>query len=183
MTDTHAANRREDLRLITGRGRYAADWNLPGQLYACFLRADRAHAEITSLNIQPALARRGVVGAFTGADAVAAGYTQFPSFANYTGRNGQPLLKPARPVLATDKVRFVGEPVAMIVAETAAAAQDALDAIEIEYRDLPAAVTIEDALAQGAAQLHASVPGNLALERRDGGGHWSPLLGPPVVRQ
>ena len=168
MTDTHAANRREDLRLITGRGRYSADWNPPGALHACFLRADRAHAEIVSLNVKPALAQRGVAGVFTGADAIAAGYTRFPSFANYTGRNGQPMLKPDRPVLATDKVRFVGEPVAMVVAGSALVAQDALDAIEIEYRDLPAVVTVEDALAKSAPQLHADVPGNLVLDMETG---------------
>jgi carbon-monoxide dehydrogenase large subunit len=168
MSDLHAANRREDLRLITGQGRYSADWNLPGQLHACFLRSDRAHAEIVSINAEPALERRGVVAVFTGADAVAAGYTQFPSLMTFTGRGGAAILKPERPVLAAGKVRFVGETVAMVVAESALAAQDALDAIEIEYRDLPAAVTVEDALAAGAPQLHANVPGNLCFEWETG---------------
>ena len=132
------ANRREDLRLITGRGRYTSDWNLPGQLHAAFLRSDRAHAEIVSINTAAALKRRGVVAIFTGADAVAAGYTRFPLMANFTNRKGATLLKPDRPVLAHGKVRFVGEAVALVVAESALAAQDALDAIEVEYRDLPA---------------------------------------------
>ena len=168
MSDAHAANRREDLRLITGRGRYASDWNLPGQLHAAFLRSDRAHAEIVSINAAPALNRPGVVAVLTGADAVAAGYTQFPLLAKFTNRNGATLLKPDRPVLATDKVRFVGEAVALVVAESAPAAQDALDAIEVEYRDLPAAVTVDDALAAGAPQLHAGVPGNLSFEWETG---------------
>ena len=139
MSEIHAANRREDLRLITGRGRYTADWNLPGQLYACFLRSDRAHAEIVAVDTAPALKCRGVVAVLTGADALAAGYTRFPNMVTFTGRDGKPLLKPERPVLAAKKVRFVGEAVAMVVAESALAAQDALGAIEIEYRDLPVA--------------------------------------------
>ncbi|MBI4191967.1 MAG: xanthine dehydrogenase family protein molybdopterin-binding subunit [Betaproteobacteria bacterium] len=164
MSDTHTASRREDLRLITGRGRYASDWNLPGQLHAAFLRSDRAHAEIVSVNAAPALERPGVVAVFTGADAIAAGYTRFPLMANFTNRKGASLLKPERPVLAHGKVRFVGEAVALVVAESALAAHDALDAIEIEYRELSASVHVDDALASSASQLHVDVPGNLSLE-------------------
>ena len=168
MSDEHAGNRREDLRLITGRGRYTADMNLPGQLYACFLRSDRAHAAIATINVKAALASPGVVAVLTGADAVDAKYTQFPNLMAFTGRNGAAILKPDRPVLATDKVRFVGEVIAMVVAESALAAQDALDAIEIDYRDLKAVVTVEDALAPAAPQLHANVPGNLCFEWETG---------------
>ena len=130
MSHSHAANRREDLRLITGRGRYTADTNLPGQLYAAFVRADRAHAKIVSIDAEPALARPGVVGVFTGADAVAAQYTQFPNLMTFTGKSGGQILKPERPVLATNAVRYVGETIAMVVAQSAIAAQDALDAVE-----------------------------------------------------
>ena len=168
MTDTHAANRREDLRLITGRGRYTADWDLPGQLHAAFLRSNRAHAEIVSLNVKPALECRGVIAVFTGADALAAGYTQFPTLLTFTGRGGTTLLKTERPVLAAGKVRFVGETVAMVIAESALAAQDALGAIEIEYHDLPPAVTVHDALAAGAPQLHVNVPHNVCFEWESG---------------
>lgn len=168
MSDAHAANRREDLRLITGRGRYTADMNLSGQLYACFLRADRAHAEIKAIDVKSALARPGVVAVLTGADAVAAQYTQFPNLMTFAGRNGAQILKPERPVLASGKVRYVGEAVAMVVAESALAAQDALEAIEIEYRDLGAVIAMADALAPGAPQLHANVPGNLCFEWETG---------------
>ena len=168
MSHSHAANRREDLRLITGRGRYTADTNLPGQLYAAFVRADRAHAKIVSIDAEPALTRPGVVGVFTGADAVAAQYTQFPNLMTFTGKSGGQILKPERPVLATNAVRYVGETIAMVVAQSAIAAQDALDAIEIEYEDLPAVVTVEDALAAGAPQLHPNVPGNLCFEWETG---------------
>ena len=164
MSNTHTANRREDLRLITGRGRYSSDWNLPRQLHAAFFRSDRAHAEIVSLNTAAALTRPGVAAVFTGSDALAAGYVRFPLMSNFVNRKGGTPIKTDRPVLAHGKVRFVGEVVALVVAESAAAAQDALDAIEIEYRDLPAAVTIGDALAAGAGALHAGVPGNLSFQ-------------------
>jgi aerobic carbon-monoxide dehydrogenase large subunit len=164
MSDLHAGNRREDKRFITGRGRYTSDWNLPRQAHAAFLRADHAHAEIISIDVAAALKRPGVIAVFTGADAVAAGYTEFPLMANFTNKQGASLIKPDRPVLAHGKVRYVGETVALVVAESALQAHDALEAIAIEYRDLPAAVTVDDALAPDAGQLHASAPGNLSLE-------------------
>ena len=164
MSDTPGGQRREDLRLITGRGRYSADFDLPGQLHAAFLRSDRAHAEIARVNAAPALDRPGVVAVFTGADAVAAGYVQLPHQMNFINRSGAGILKPARPVLAHGKVRFVGEAVAMVVAETAVAAQDALDAIQVEYRDLDAAASVGAALAERAPQLHADVPGNVSFD-------------------
>ena len=163
MSTHHKANRREDLRLITGRGRYASDMNLPGQLHAGFLRADRAHARIVSLDTAAALQQPGVVAIFTGADAIAAGYTQFPNMMSFKGPNGETIHKPPRPVIAHGTVRFVGEPVAMVVATSALAAQDAFAAIEVEYEDLPVAVDAEAALQTGAPQLHESVPQNLAF--------------------
>src|SRR4051812_32861146 len=99
MSHPHTANRREDRRLITGQGRYTADINLVGQLHGAFLRADRAHAQIVSINVKPALARPGVVAVFTGADAIAAQYTQFPNLMAFAGRNGAQILKTERPVL------------------------------------------------------------------------------------
>jgi carbon-monoxide dehydrogenase large subunit len=164
MSEKHAGNRREDLRLITGRGRYSSDMNLPGQLYASFLRSDHAHAEIVSIDATPALKRPGVVAVLTGADAMAAGYTQFPNLMTFTNRAGAGILRPERPVLAHGRVRFVGETVAMVVAESAAAAQDAVEAINVEYRELPVVVNAEDALKADAPLLHTSVPGNLTLE-------------------
>ena len=164
MSEKHAGNRREDLRLITGRGRYSADANLPGQLHAAFLRSDHAHADIVSIDTAEALKCPGVVAVLTGADAMAAGYLHFPNLMNFTNRAGAGILKPERPVLAHGRVRFVGETVAMVVAETAALARDALGSISVEYRDLPVVVDAEDALKADAPQLHANVPGNLTLE-------------------
>jgi aerobic carbon-monoxide dehydrogenase large subunit len=156
--------RREDFRLVTGQGRYTADWNIEGQLHAVFLRADRAHAEIARLDTGRALARSGVRAVLTGKDARESGFKSLPNIVNYPGKDGQQLRKPFHPVLALERVRYVGEPVAMIVADSVAAAEDAREHIDIEYRDLPAVTTFEDAVAAGAPQLHADVPGNLAFE-------------------
>ena len=161
-------SRREDTRLTTGQGRYTADWNEPGQLHAVFLRADRAHAEIVRLDATRALALPGVKAVLTGDDVCAAGFKSLPNVVNYTGKGGQAMRKPVHPVLALGRVRFVGETVAMIVAETAAAAEDARDLIEVEYRDLPAVATFDAAVAAGAPQLHDSVPDNLAFEYESG---------------
>ncbi|HXF65295.1 MAG TPA: xanthine dehydrogenase family protein molybdopterin-binding subunit [Burkholderiales bacterium] len=160
--------RREDLRLVLGQGRYTSDWNLPGQLHAAFLRADRAHAEILRLDTARALAAPGVKAVLTGEDARAAGFRSLPNVVNYPGKDGQPLKKPHHPVLALGRVRYVGEPVAVVVAETAQAAEDARELIEVSYRDLPAVASVEAALAPGAPQLHEEVPGNLAFEYESG---------------
>ncbi len=161
-------SRREDHRLITGHGRYTADWNLPGQLHAVFLRADRAHAEIVRLDATRALAHPGVKAVFTGDDIRAAGFKSLPNVVNFTGKDGRAMAKPLHPVLALGRVRFVGEAIAMLVAESEAIAEDARDLIDVEYRDLPAAATFDAAVAAGAPQLHADISGNLAFEYESG---------------
>jgi len=160
--------RREDFRLITGHGRYTADWNLPKQLHAVFLRADRAHAEIARLDVARALALPGVKAVFTGDDAREAGFKSLSNGVPFPGKNGQEIRKAHYPVLAQGHVRFVGELVAMIVADTAAIAEDARELIEIEYQDLPAVLSFDDAVNDGAPQLHADVPGNLAFDFESG---------------
>ncbi len=156
--------RREDRRLITGKGCFTTDWKLPGELHAVFLRADRAHAEIRSMDITPALAVAGVVAVFTGEDAERAGIKTPPSFVTFPGKGGQMIKTPARPVLATRRVRFVGENVAMVVATSALAAQDGVEAIAIDYADLPSVVDVDDAVAAGAPQLYPEIPGNVCFE-------------------
>ena len=171
MTDAHAhhfSGRVEDRRLVTGTGKYAADWSLPGQLYACFVRSDRAHAEIVSVNIDKALKHPGVKRVYTGADALRAGYTKYFVIVNFPGRGGNHIIKPPRPVLAARKVRHVGDALAMVVAESAQAAQDAAELVEVAYRDLPPVVSAEAALAAGAPQLHEEAPGNLAFDYEAG---------------
>ena len=145
-----------------------SDWNLPAQAHACFLRADRAHATIVSIDAGAALALPGVLGVYTGADVAAAGYQSLPVGLPVKGRGGAELLKPARPALAQGKVRFVGEPVAIVVAETAAIAQDASELVAVEYEELPAVVSASAALQAGAPQLFDMVPGNLAFDYEAG---------------
>jgi len=156
--------RLEDRRLLTGQGRFISDWNFPGQAYAAFLRADRAHAEIVSIDTARALASPGVLAVLTGKDVAEAGYKSIPTNLGVKDRSGEPLKKPPHPVLAQGRVRHVGECVACVVAESPQAAQDAVEQIALEYRDLPAVTTGEGALRAGAAQLHELLPGNLAFD-------------------
>jgi carbon-monoxide dehydrogenase large subunit len=161
-------SRLEDVRLITGAGTYASDWNLPGQLYAHFVRSDRAHAHIAAIDVSEALKQPGVAGVYTGEDAVRAGYVKAPTFLNFPGKDGMIGQIPERPALAHGRVRFVGEPIALVVASSALAAQDAADLIQVDYKDLPAAVDPEDALKPGAALLHESAPNNMPFEYEAG---------------
>ena len=164
----HDGRRVEDVRLITGAGRYASDWKEPGQLHGHFVRSDRAHAEIVSVDTKAAAAAPGVQGVFTGEDAVKAGYVKAPHTMQFIGKNGMKARAPDRPVLAHGKVRFVGEAVALVVADTPGAAADAADLVEIEYRDLQSVTDPEGALEAGAPQLSDQVPGNLAWESEVG---------------
>jgi len=159
--------RLEDDRMLTGRGRYVADWNQPGQAYAHFLRSDRAHAEIVSIDAGQARGSPGVLAIFTGAD-IAAALKSLPAALPARGRGGTELINPGRPALAQGRVRFAGDAVALIVAETPAAAQDAAELVAVEYRDLPAVVSGADALAAGAPLVHDSVPGNIVLDYESG---------------
>jgi aerobic carbon-monoxide dehydrogenase large subunit len=154
--------RREDDRLLTGRGRFTADWNFPGQLYGCFLRSDRAHAEILSLNVQKASGFPGVKAILTGDHT--ADFKTPPPMVRYPGKGGAAIKVPHREVIARKRVRYVGQEVALVVAESPAAAQDAAEAIEVEYRDLPAVVDARAALEPGAPQLHDDLPGNLSFD-------------------
>jgi carbon-monoxide dehydrogenase large subunit len=165
---TEKTIRREDARLLAGGGRYTADWNLPGQLYAHFLRSDRAHADIVGVDAKAALARAGVRLVLTGPDYAASGWKSLPGGVAYEGVDGQKLKKPFWPALANKKAHYVGQPIALVVAESAALAQDASEDIAVEYRELPAAIGFEAATLAGAPQLHQDIPGNLAFEYESG---------------
>ncbi|HXZ55505.1 MAG TPA: xanthine dehydrogenase family protein molybdopterin-binding subunit [Burkholderiales bacterium] len=156
--------RREDLRLVTGRGKYTSDWNLPGQLYACFLRSERAHAEIVSIDTREAAKCPGVVAVFTGADTAKAGFKSTPNIARFPGRGGAGIKVPHRDGLANGRVRFVGQEIALVVADSAASAQDAAEKIAVDYRDHPVVVDAQAALADGAEQLYPDIPGNLCFD-------------------
>jgi hypothetical protein len=160
----HLSGRLEDRRLLTGRGTYTSDRNLPGQVHAVFLRADRAHARILAIDTAAALAMPGVLRVLTGEDIKAAGINSLPTQLPSNGRDGQPLLKPYRPALALGKVRFVGEPVVCLIAQTLRQAQDAVEAVQVDYEDLPVVARTADAMASGAVQLHDNVPGNRVFD-------------------
>jgi carbon-monoxide dehydrogenase large subunit len=160
--------RLEDARMLKGQGRYVADWNLPGQAWGHFLRSDRPHADIASIDAAAALAMPGVIAVLTGADVAAAGQKPMPAAAPLKWRDGGEQRATPRFSLTQGRVRYVGEPVALVVAETSAQAQDAAEAIAIEYSELPAVITAREALASGAPQLHEGVPGNLVLDFEGG---------------
>ena len=156
--------RLEDARMLTGSGRYVSDWNLPGQAHGHFVRSDHAHAQILGIDAAAALALPGVIAVFSAQDVEAAGYKPMPAAAPMKGRGGAEQLVTRRPILAQGCVRYVGEAVALVVAESAALAQDAAEAVVIDYRELPVVVNAKAALEPGAPQLHENIPGNLVLD-------------------
>jgi carbon-monoxide dehydrogenase large subunit len=138
----HGALRSEDEPLLTGGGAFTDDLNVPGQAYGVFARAQVSHAAIRAIDGAAARAMPGVIGVYTGKDAAADGLGAIPPVAVFPGRDGKPMFAAAMPVLAHDRVRYVGEPVAIVVAETAAQAQDAAEAVRIDYAELPSAPDI-----------------------------------------
>ncbi len=165
---TTTLGRREDQRLVTGKGRYSADFNLPGQLYASFCRADHAHAVIRGIDKSAAEQSPGVVAVYIAADLAAAGLSSMVPHMPFPGRGGMKLLVPERPILARDRVRFVGEEVAMVVAETAHQAADAAELVDVDYEDLPPVIGFARALASDAEILYPSIPGNVCFDAEYG---------------
>jgi len=160
--------RKEDPRLLTGRGRYTDDITLPGQVWGHVLRSPVAHGRLNGIDTAAARAMPGVLAIYTDADITAAGYGDLPCKLPLKSHDGTPLIKPARPALARDKVRYVGEAVAFVVAETAVQARDAAEAIELDIDPLPAVTDGAGALAPDAAVLHDEAAGNTALDWRFG---------------
>jgi len=158
--------RKEDPKLVTGRGLYVDDIKLPGMLFAAFLRSPYAHAKIKSIDVSKALRIPGVVAAYTGKD-FRGKIGPIPTGWLLTGAD---LKVPEWPALAYDKVRFAGEIVAVVVASDPYRARDALDAIEVDYEPLQAVINVEDAMKPGAPQLHEGVPNNIAFRWRLKGG-------------
>src|SRR2546421_2324474 len=159
--------RLEDDRMLTGRGKYVSDWNLPGQAYGHFVRSDRAHADIVSLDPAAVLAQPGVIAVITGED-IRAALKSLPCALPVKGRGDMELIHPGRPALAQGRVRFTGDAVALVIAESAAAAADAAELINVEYRDRPAVVSAAEAVQSGAPLVHDSVPGNMVLDYESG---------------
>ena len=156
--------RAEDPRLLSGGGRYTDDCTAPGQVYAVFLRSTAAHGEIARLDVAAVADAPGVLAVYTGADLEADGIGHIPCPVPMKNRDGSSPNVPPRPALAVGRVRHVGDPVAVVVAETLAEARDAAESIPFEVSSLPAAASVAHALETDAPQLWKSSPGNVFLD-------------------
>lgn len=163
-----SVSRIEDPALVRGAGRFVDDVSLPGQLHLCLLRSPYPHARITSIDTSAALAMPGVIGVYTSADLLAAGVKPFPSAPMFKRPDGSPPASPPRHTLATDTVRFVGEMVAAVVAESRDAAREARDAVYVDYEELPMVVGTDDAVAEGAPLVWPAATGNIVTEALHG---------------
>jgi len=164
----HAVRRVEDESLLTGRGNFVDDVNAPGQAYVLFLRSTYPHARIVSIDTSAAAQMPGVIAVVTGHELAKAGVKPLPSSADFRRADGSPTAAPPRYALAVDTVRFVGEAVAAVVAETRAAARDALEAIEVEYEPLPVVIDPAAAVAAGSPLVWPVATNNVAAEIRHG---------------
>jgi aerobic carbon-monoxide dehydrogenase large subunit len=158
----------EDAGLLAGAGRFTDDFSLPGQTYLSFLRSPHAHARIVSIDATTAASMPGVVGVLTGADLVSAGVKPFPLAPMFQRPDGSPGATPLRPALADGVVRFVGEAVVALLAETAEQAKDALEAVVVEYEDLPVVTELTEAAAEGAPLVWPAATGNIAAQMKHG---------------
>ncbi|WP_337876112.1 xanthine dehydrogenase family protein molybdopterin-binding subunit [Elioraea sp.] len=159
-----SVRRREDLRFVSGRGTYTDDINRPGQLYAVILRSPHAHARIKGIDTAAAKAAAGVVAVFTGDEMAADGVGGLPCGWQVKNKDGTPMAEPPHPVLAVGKVRHVGDPVAVVIAETKSRARDAAELISVDYEVLPAVPTLEAAQKPGAPLVHDGVAGNICYD-------------------
>jgi carbon-monoxide dehydrogenase large subunit len=156
--------RSEDDPLLCGRARFTDDLTARGELQAAFVRSVHGHARIRGLDTAAAASMPGVVAILTAQDVAAAGLGAIPPAVLLPGRGGKPMFGPAMPVLAAERTRYVGEPVALVVAESLAQAMDAAEAVAPDYEPLAAASSVESATAPGAPQLWTEAPGNVCLD-------------------
>ena len=164
------ALRSEDVPLLAGRGRFTDDLAVAvaGAAHAAYVRSPIGHGVIRSVDAAAAAKLPGVVAIFTGDDLARDGIGAIPPAVLLPGRGGKPMFGAAMPVLAMDRVRYVGEPIAIVVADTAAQAQDAAEAVVLDFVDLPAASDVERASAAGAPAIWDEAPGNVCLDWEDG---------------
>jgi aerobic carbon-monoxide dehydrogenase large subunit len=168
--------RREDPRLVTGAGRYSDDVNLPGQAYACMVRSPHAHARILSIESTDAVKRPGVLGVLTGRDALADGLQPIPHRPVPTNphevplksRDGSAFFIAPHPLLPVDRARFVGEAVAVVIAESPAAARDAAERVAVDYEPMPAATATEHAASAGASVVWGEAGSNVCVDSQTG---------------
>jgi aerobic carbon-monoxide dehydrogenase large subunit len=160
--------RNEDPVLLRGEGRYTADLTLPGQAYAVMVRSRIAHGVLRGIDAEVARAMPGVLAVVTAADLIAAGVGPMPATVFGEAQSSIPVVKPRQMALATDRVRYVGDPVAMVVAETLAQARDAAEAVFADIDAMPAVVGARPALAPDAPRVHDEVANNTLLDWRSG---------------
>ena len=159
-----SVRRKEDQRFLNGKGNYTDDINRPGQTFAAIKRSDRPHAKILSIDTSAAKAAPGVLAVFTGADLDAEEIGGLPCGWQIHNKDGTPMAEPKHPVLAVGKVRHVGDPIAVVIAETRQQAKDAAELLVIELEDLPAVAGVRDAIAPGASAVHDDAPGNICYD-------------------
>ena len=168
--------RKEDLRLLTGQGCFSDDVNLPGQAYAVMVRSPHAHARIASIDVAPALAVPGVVAVLTGRDLVADGvkpiphkqWSYHPAEIPLQNKDGAPVFAAAHLPMPADKARFVGEAVAMVIADSVAAAKDGAERVAIDYQPLPAVTQAVAAAEPDAPRLWEEAPSNVLIDAEVG---------------
>ncbi|MDP4796596.1 MAG: xanthine dehydrogenase family protein molybdopterin-binding subunit [Rhodospirillales bacterium] len=161
----NSQRRLEDFRFLTGHGQYIDDKNLENQVYGMVLRSPEAHADITSIDASEALALDGVLAVITGEDWKAAGYCPIPTkSAVRKFKDGSDLKEPPHHPIAIDRVRYVGQPVAMVIAESLNICRDALELIAVEYASLPAVSHQSEAIKDGAPQIWDIAPNNICLD-------------------
>ena len=163
-----APKRREDLRFLTGQGRYLDDLAFDRLTHAVVLRSTHAHAEIARIDTAAAKAMPGVLAVLTAADAIADGLKPLLPYVEANTQTGDPFAFTPQPLLAEDKVRYVGEPVGLIVAESRDQAIDAAERVTVDCGPLPAVTTAAAGRAPGAPLLSPEVPGNLCFEWHTG---------------
>src|SRR6201996_682412 len=156
--------RKEDRRFITGKGRYVDDIKLLGMTHAHFIRSPHAHAKIKSIDSTEAMKMPGVVGILTGQQIVDDKIGNLICGWAITSKDGTPMKMGAWPAMAPETVRFVGQAVAVVIAETKNLAKDAAEAVVVEYEELPAVADIHAAIKPGAPQLHPEAPGNVVYD-------------------
>ncbi len=156
--------RKEDKRFITGKGRYTDDVRLHGMTYASFVRSPHAHAKIKKIDVTAAKNMPGVVDVLTGQQIVDDKIGNLICGWMIHSKDGSPMKMGAWPAMAPEIVRFVGQAVAVVIAETRNQARDAAEAVEVTYEELPVAADISAAIASGAPQLHPEAPGNVIFD-------------------
>jgi carbon-monoxide dehydrogenase large subunit len=156
--------RKEDKRFITGKGRYVDDIKLQGMTFAHFIRSPHAHAKVKSIDSSAALKMPGVVAVLTGQELVDDKVGNLICGWAIHSKDGTPMKMGAWPAMAPETVRFVGQAVAVVIAETKNQARDAAEAVVVDYEELPAAPNIRAAIASGAPQLHPEAPGNIVYD-------------------